>query len=290
MTPSSAERLAAYALVLRALAHRAHGRLAAEPQLEHKRALAAQALEDLMARVALLDRLAELPGGDGLPGAPGDGLADRLATADPAADLKPALARAVREHVAALHPLAEEPTLRLLTGLALAQERHVAELGATGASAPRPLELDVRRGGELLLPSCTAPPRPAREGWVEAGEDPGGLHGALNAALLAGEVAARAAYDLADAPPALRIDLARVAADRLRHAVVLDAELIAAGGHWGDAPVALDGFARALGGGLDERLAFATAPLEGIDDAEPQALAALRADEHALGAIAARWR
>lgn len=218
---------AAYAIVLRALVHRALGRLVREPHLHVKRTLGLHAYDDARS-------LTEL-GGPVTVAAP-VGVAELLA-GDAYADLKPALAAAAREDIAALDPVGEEPRLQVLTQLAHRQERHLIELPPRWGADPH------GPGGLAVEP---APAAPARDAFVEIGAEPPGRHADLNAALLAAEVAARLAHEHPDLPWSAQLDLMRIVDERLRETAVLDARLVAEGEHWGDRPVSLEAFADAL--------------------------------------------
>ncbi len=249
-----ARRLAAYALVLRELVHRALGRLPVVAQLHDKRALGAHAYEDARSLAKLLRRLGELPTAEGLPGAPGPALA-ALFERDAYAEIKPALAAAVRWHLGRLDPVADEPELRILTQIAFRQERHLRELPARYGSAPADLPIDVEPGAGRLPDIDPVPAAPARDPFVALG---GTGAVPINAALLAAEVAARTAHELPGEPWDFHADLARIVADRLRRTVVLEQR----GERWGDEPVAVDGFAAVLGLDLAGRLAFAADPAD----------------------------
>ena len=121
--------------------------------------------------------------------------------------------------------------------------------------------------------SCPRRAAPQRDPFVALGAAPEDGHAALNAEVLAGEVAARTAHEQPRADPQLGSDLARVAADRLRRAALVDAELLQSGVHWGDRPVDVSPYAAALGGDLRARLVYATVP-----------------GDPAHEAILARWR
>lgn len=218
---------AAYAIVLRELVHRALGRLVREPHLHVKRALGLHAFEDAQS-------LGELGGPVGA--APSPDVAALLA-GDPYAEIKPALAAAVRAAIARLDPVAEEPRLHVLVRLAHRQERHLVELPPRSAADPQ---------GTRSLAVEPLPAAPARDPFVEVGSQSPGLHAELNAALLAAEVAARAAHEHPDLPFQAQLDLVHAVSEHLRETAVLDARLVAEGEHWGDRPVSVSGFAEAL--------------------------------------------
>ena len=143
----SARRLAGYRPALRELVHLSCGHLALEPRLDRK-SLLGDHLHDDARSVAKLDRrITELGGGGGAP-TPAPEIAaalDRTRGADTPGyleiaygELKPALVAVIGDHLANVDPLADEPTLRLLTQLLHRQERHVAELPATGPAVAAP--------------------------------------------------------------------------------------------------------------------------------------------------------
>ena len=172
------ERLGEYAGVLQTLSRDALGRLPAEPRLDAKRTLARHAYEDARSVSEIFERLRDLPG--------------TYATEDAAPLDKAQLVERLRAHIDTIDPLADEPTLELLTVIHGRQARHLDE---------RPPPADP--GDE-----------PAHETWIA---------GPLAAELLAGEILARAAYDHAELPWEQRAALARATYDRLRHTLVLDA-------------------------------------------------------------------
>jgi hypothetical protein len=238
-------QLAVYALVLRELVHRALGRVATEPWLHDKRALAQHAHDDAQLVAAILRRLGTT--------APAVSV---LGEHDAYASVKPGLAVAVRDHLAEIDAVAAPDDARLLSDIATRQELHVAELPARIAAPP--FVLDEGAGEPLAV--VAAPSYPARDPFVEPGRATDGLHGRLNAAILAGEVAAQTAHEQPDQPWRFHADLARLAADRLEATAELDRALTASGLHWGDEPVDLAAFGVALRLDLPGRLRFAADP------------------------------
>jgi hypothetical protein len=234
-------RLAVYALVLRELVHRNLARVAQEPWLHDKRTVATHAHDDACLVAALLERLESEPPALSVIGA-----------FDPYASVKPGLAVAVRDHLAELDPA--EPDAPLLAEIAMRQELHVAELPSRYDAPPFVL------GEGVPLEVVPAPHRPARDPFVDPGRATDGLHGRLNAAVLAAEIAARTAHEELDRPWAFQVDLARIAADRLTATADLDRRLQETGGRWGDQPVDLESFAVALGLDVTGRLRFAADP------------------------------
>src|SRR4029453_18716107 len=106
-----------------------------EPSFERKYALGDHVHDDARALTKIKRRLYELRHPSEYPGAPSPELAellDRIAGAGTAAEYltvayteaKPALVRAMRIHLANLDPVADEPSLRLLTQIVERQERH----------------------------------------------------------------------------------------------------------------------------------------------------------------------
>src|SRR5918999_1315195 len=135
----NAIRFSNYFHVLRELVHLSCGWLPLEPRLEVKFALGDHLHDDARALTKIKRRLYELRTPSDYPGAPSDELAALLERANEATSsaeyvavaygtLKPALAAAMRLHLAALDPIIDEPSLRLLTQVVHRQERHVAEL------------------------------------------------------------------------------------------------------------------------------------------------------------------
>jgi uncharacterized ferritin-like protein (DUF455 family) len=290
----SARRLAAYRPVLRELVHLTAGHLALEPRLDRKTLLGDHLHDDARAVAKLDGRLAELGGAH--PVAPGPEVAavlDRAARADSSGylevaygELKPALVAAIREHLDGLDPLADEPSLRLLTQLLHRQERHVAELPATGA--PPPLTAAPGDPRELIV----MPPieRPRRDAFVAAGDGGHPVHDLLNAELCAAELAARTSHEHPELPLAFHVDMARLCWDHVRHAELLDRVLATElGSHWGEHPVSVDAFTTAYADDLDGRLAALAR--EPVTEGVPAATAAfIRADAAAHAAIVARRR
>jgi hypothetical protein len=135
----NASRFSNYFHVLRELVHLSCGWLPLEPRLEVKYALGrpsarrrARAEQDQAApvRAAHAERLPRRA----VAGA-GRAARSRQRRHDSAeyvelayGELKPALAEAMRIHLATLDPVVDEPSLRLLTQLLHRQERHVVEL------------------------------------------------------------------------------------------------------------------------------------------------------------------
>jgi uncharacterized ferritin-like protein (DUF455 family) len=288
----SARRLAGYRPVLRELVHLTCGHLALEPRLDRK-CLLGDHLHDDARSVAKLDRrIAELGGGALAPGPEIGAVVDRARGADTPGyleiaygELKPALLAAIREHLGSVDPLADAPTLRLLTQLLHRQERHVAELPATGTAAaapdPVPRELTVMAPIE----------RPARDAFIRVADAAGGhpAHALMNAELCAAELAARTSHEHPELPLDFHVDMARLCWDHVRHAELLDRVMASElGCHWGEHPVALDSFGAMYAQDLGGRLAALAAEPE---TAGLPALAAgfLHADAAAHAAIAARW-
>ncbi|HEX8104221.1 MAG TPA: hypothetical protein VF533_16500 [Solirubrobacteraceae bacterium] len=264
----SAARLATYFHVLRELVHGTAGRLALEPRVEVKSALGDHLHDDARTVAKLAGRLAEL--GEPDPRAPGGELAALLDAADPYAVLKPRLIAAVRDHLVGLDPIADEPSLRLLTQLLHRQERHVAELPPAGAGVdPRPLPLAT--GGPARELRVLAPlDEPARDAYVTVGpeadppatlpldpeEQRRGFHALMHAALCDAELAARTSHEHPGMPLAFHADMARRCWDGIRHAEAFD-QLMAAelGCRWGDHPVGFGRFRTRYARDLAGRLA-----------------------------------
>ena len=278
----NATRFSNYFHVLRELVHLTNGWLPLEPSWPRKYALGDHVHDDARALTKIKRRLYELRTPSDYPGSPApelEGLLDRMARAEsPSAYLevaygeaKPALTRAMRTHLENLDPVADEPSLRLLTQVVRRQERHVAELGA---GSRREAAGDI---GELPVRLRTAPRElrvlpplvePARDEFVEVTErgDPyltrdlyvnGAenhvpaereeqrhfFHGLMDAELSAAELMARNSHEHPDMPWDFHVDMARQTWDEVRHAKVHDLlmrdEL---GCAWGDYPVGFSYF------------------------------------------------
>jgi hypothetical protein len=280
-------RLAAYVHVLREAVHVSCARLAPEPQLEVKLLLADHVYDDARTVSKLRRRLADL--GREHRGGPGPALAallDRAAVYDA---LKPALTAAVREHLERVDPVADEPSLRLLTQLLHRQERHLVELGPTPLDPP-PLPHDT--GAERTLAIGPLVAEPARDGFITVVADhrPQGteqvLHALMNAELCGAELAAQTSHEYPEMPWDFHVDMARQAADCARHVAALDRLLTERGGHWGDHPVSLAGFRDRHARDLAGRLAPADRPRP-TDDPLFQYL---EADWAAQARANERWR
>ena len=153
-----------------------------EPSFERKLALGDHLYDDARALVKIKRRLYELRHPSDYPGSPSPELAtllDRMAAAAPPGlarsprRAKPALLRATGVHLAALDPVADEPSLRLLRQLAARQERHTAQLRSKPDGGPADIgALPVRlraapRELRLLEPLDV----PARDEFVSVTED-----------------------------------------------------------------------------------------------------------------------
>src|SRR4051812_20390380 len=181
----NAIRFSNYFHVLRELMHLSCGWLALEPRLEVKYALGDHLHDDARGLTKIKRRLYELRTPSDYPGAPSPELAtllDRANKAGSAAgyleiaygELKPALAAAMRIHLANLDPLIDEPSLRLLAQLRHRQERHVAELPTAG-SHPLPFEdvgaLPIRLRDVRDLRVMAPLDQPARDDYVLVTEE-----------------------------------------------------------------------------------------------------------------------
>src|SRR5687767_4904928 len=135
----NAIRFSNYFHVLRELVHLSCGWLPLEPRLEVKYAFGDHLHDDARGLTKIKRRLYELRTPSDSPGAPSPELTALLERANAASssaeyveiaygELKPALAAAMRLHLATLDPIVDEPSLRLLTQLLHRQERHVIEL------------------------------------------------------------------------------------------------------------------------------------------------------------------
>jgi hypothetical protein len=279
----SAIRFSNYLHVLRELVHLSCGHLALEPRFEVKSLLADHLHDDARAVTKLQRRLDELRGPSDHPGAPADELAALLGRANGTdtheyleiayGELKPTLIAAIAIHLAALDPLIDEPSLRLLTQLLHRQERHVAELPAGREHAvfddlgALPLRRHEVRALEVMPPLD----RPQRDDFVEITEsgDPEApelgraVHGLMDAALCAAELTARNAHEHPDMPWEFHVDMARQCWDEVRHAEIHD-RLMATelDCHWGDYPIGFGFFRSIYTHDLVGRLALSDAARE----------------------------
>jgi hypothetical protein len=277
----NAIRFSNYFHVLRELVHLTNGWLPLEPSWPRKYALADHVHDDARSLTKIKRRLYELRHPSDYPGSPSpelEALLDRLAAADSPedytavayGDAKPTLVRAIRIHLERLDPVADEPSLRLLSQVVERQERHLQALGYGRDEA----EHDI---GELPVPLRTEPRRlrilpplvePARDDYMEVTEhgDPyltrelyvnGAenhvpiepeeqrhfFHGLMDAELSAAELMARNSHEHPDMPWDFHVDMARQTWDEVRHAKVHDLlmkeEL---GCAWGDYPVGFSYF------------------------------------------------
>jgi hypothetical protein len=287
----TAARLANALDVLRQAAHVTAGRLPLEPRFEVKALLAAHLHDDARAVAALRQRIEEL---GGAPRGPGEELA-RLLDRDVYAVLKPAVIAALDAHRRRLDPLADEPTLHLITHLVHRQERHLAELPADAeADLPDDLgSLPRDPEGERRLVPMAPLDRPARDSFVRVVDDPLHQHEAhalMDAKLCVAELLARTSHEHPDMPEAFHVDLSRAARDATRHAEVLDRHMSAELGiHWGAFPVSFTAFrevyARDLGGRLEALDGTSTAYAPGSPAFEH-----MRADDAARSQITRRWQ
>jgi hypothetical protein len=287
----TAARLANARDVLREAVHVTAGRLPLEPRFEVKAILAAHLHDDAQAVATLRRRIEEL---GGAARGPGEELA-RLLDRDVYAALKPALISALNAHRRRLDPLADEPTLHLLTHLVHRQERHLAEL----PTAPEPDLPDdlgsLPRDPDSERRLVPLPPldRPARDSFVRVVDDPPDQHEAhalMDGKLCAAELLARTSHEHPDMPDEFHIDLARAARDATRHAELLDRHMSAELGlHWGAFPVSLSGFrdlyARDLAGRLQALDGTSTAYAPGSPVFEH-----MRADDAARSHLTRRWQ
>jgi hypothetical protein len=273
----NAVRFSNYFHVLRELVHLSCGWLALEPRLEVKYALGDHLHDDARAVTKVKRRLYELRTPSDYPGAPSAELAALLDRAGAAAmpaeyleiaygELKPALAAAMRVHLAALDPIIDEPSLRLLTQLAHRQERHVVEL-APAHSHPLPFEdlgaLEIRLREMRELTVMAPLDEPARDDYVhvtpegdtylsddlyvngdenhvptDPDEQKHFFHGLMDAELCAAELMARNSHEHPEMPWDFHVDMARQCWDEIRHAEIHDRLMSTElGCHWGDFPI-----------------------------------------------------
>jgi hypothetical protein len=252
----TAARLANALDVLREAVHATAGRLALEPRFEVKALLAAHLYDDARAVPQLRRRIEEL--GGAAPG-PGEEL-QRLLDRDVYRALKPALIAALNAHRRQLDPLADEPTLHLLTQLAHRQQRHLTELPAE-PEADLPDDLGaLPREAEHERRLTPLPPldRPARDSYVQVVDHPADQHEAhalMDAKLCAAELLARTSHEHPEMPDEFHADLARAARDAMRHAELLDRHMSAELAiHWGAFPVSFTSFREVYARDLTGRL------------------------------------
>jgi hypothetical protein len=274
----NASRFSNYFHVLRELVHFTNGWLPLEPSWPRKYELGDHVHDDARALSKIKRRLYELRHPSDYPGAPSpelERLLDKLAAADsPSAylevaygEVKPALARAMRIHLENLDPIADEPSLRLLTQLAGRQERHTAKYGAASDSdiGAFPVRLRAEPRELRVLPPLVEPARDdfmevteggdpylTRELYINGAENHVPIepeeqrhffHGLMDAELSAAELMARNSHEYPDMPWDFHVDMARQTWDEVRHAKVHDLlmrdEL---GCRWGDYPVGFSYF------------------------------------------------
>ena len=287
----TAARLANALDVLREAVHVTAGRLPLEPRFEVKALLAAHLHDDAHAVAALRRRIEEL---GGAPPGPGEELA-RLLDRDVYAALKPALIAALHAHRRQLDPLADEPTLHLLTQLAHRQERHLAEL-PTEADEDLPEDLgSLPRDPERERRLTPMPPldHPARDSFVQVVDHPTDEHEAhalMDAKLCAAELLARTSHEHPDMPDEFHVDLARAAHDAARHAEVVDRHMSTELGiHWGAFPVGFTSFREVYARDLAGRLQALDGVSTGYAPGSP-AFDHMRADDAVRSQLTRRWQ
>jgi Protein of unknown function (DUF455) len=279
----NATRFSNYFHVLRELVHFTNGWMPLEPSWERKYALGDHVHDDARALTKIKRRLYELRHPAEYPGSPSPELAellDRLAGAESVqeyldvayTEAKPALVAAMRPHLEHLDPVADEPSLRLLTQVVERQERHIEEL-ADGAAAGRsyadigtlpvilrtaprelrilpPLDEPVR--DEFVEVTETGDPYLSRDLYVNGAENHVPVdreeqqhffHGLMDAELSAAELMARNSHEHPEMPWDFHVDMARQNWDEVRHArlhdLLMKDEL---GCQWGDFPVGFSYF------------------------------------------------
>jgi hypothetical protein len=289
--PETATRLANALDVLREAVHVTAGRLPLEPRFEAKALLAAHLHDDASAVPELRRRIEEL---GGAPDGPGEEL-ERLLDRDVYRALKPALIAALHAHRRQLDPLADEPTLHLLTRLVHRQERHLTEL-PTERDADLPDDLgslprDADRRRELkVLPPLD---RPARDSFVQVVDQPQDQHEAhalMDAKLCAAELLARTSHEHPGMPDEFHADLARAARDAARHAELVDRHMSAELGiNWGAFPVSFTSFREVYARDLAGRLQALDGAHTGYAPGAP-AFDHVRADDDARTRATQRWQ
>ena len=175
----NASRFSNYFHILRELVHFTNGWMPLEPGFERKYALGDHVHDDARALTKIKRRLYELRHPSEYPGSPSPELGrllDRMADADSAQDYftvayteaKPALVRAMRIHLDNLDPVADEPSLRLLTQIVERQERHTDGRGSFDADiGTLPVRLREEPRELRILPPLD---EPARDHFVEVTE------------------------------------------------------------------------------------------------------------------------
>jgi hypothetical protein len=279
----NAIRFSNYFHVLRELVHLSCGWLALEPRLEFKYALGDHLHDDARSLTKIKRRLYELRTPSDYPGAPAEELTALLQRANDATssaayvdvaygELKPALIAAVRIHLAALDPVIDEPSLRLLTQVLGRQQLHVEELPPASGTGPLPfddlgaLPIRLRQVRELRIMAPLG--EPARDDYVhvtEAGDpyltdelyvngdenhvptDPEEqrhfFHGLMDAELCAAELMARNSHEHPEMPWDFHVDMARQTWDEIRHAEIHDRLMkTELGCAWGDYPLGFNYF------------------------------------------------
>jgi len=277
----NAIRFSNYFHVLRELVHLTNGWLPLEASWPCKYALGDHVHDDARSLTKIKRRLYELRHPSDYPGSPSPelvGLLDRLAAAGSTeeylavayGEAKPTLVRAMRIHLDRLDPVADEPSLRLLSQVVERQERHVAALGQGLDGVERDIGvLPVRLRAEArrlrILPPLGEPARDdymevtehgdpylTRELYINGAENHVPIepdeqrhffHGLMDAELSAAELMARNSHEYPDMPWDFHVDMARQTWDEVRHAKVHDLlmkdEL---GCAWGDYPVGFSYF------------------------------------------------
>jgi uncharacterized ferritin-like protein (DUF455 family) len=298
----NAVRFSNYFHLLRELVHRSAGWLPLVAQFELKHRLGDHIHDDARAVSKVRRRLYELRHPSDYPGAPGDELAallDRMSEAGTPdeylgiayGEAKPALVAAMRVHLAALDPVSDEPSLRLLSKLVGRQGAHVEELAAPSSpgavghelatdlgalavelkAAPRRLRvmapLDEPARDEFVEVTPEGDPFLARELYVndpdvnhvpvEREEQRHFFHALMDAELCAAELMARNSHEHPEMPWEFHVDMARQTWDEVRHArlhyLLMPAEL---GCRWGDYPVGFSYFKSVYARDLLGRLAL----------------------------------
>ena len=273
----NASRFSNYFHVLRELVHFTNGWMPLEPSFERKYALGDHVHDDARALTKIKRRLYELRHPSEYPGSPSpelERLLDRMAQARSAqeyltvayTDAKPALVRAMRIHLDTLDPVADEPSLRLLTQIVERQERHtdghgsfdedIGSLPVRLREAPRELRilppLDEPARDEFVEVTETGDPYLSRELYVNGAENHVPIepeeqrhffHGLMDAELSAAELMARNSHEHPEMPWDFHVDMARQNWDEVRHAKLHDLLMKEQlGCEWGDYPVGFSYF------------------------------------------------
>jgi hypothetical protein len=263
------------------------GKLASLPEWEVKCLLGLHLWHDSLHGNDLLARLVELRWPRKAALNPGAATLALMALLDDTPDslallggiysvIKPALAAAYTEHLAAAAPVADEPTCAILRRALAEEQRHIAEgqallgsladtdagatadwerrfraaLTAVGSlTAPGDVEREATTSfvGQAIKPAPSVAARDRRftielNGFSQAPSDPAGTarfmaHRDADNEMHAAEVLGRAIYEHPEMPWEYHVNMARQCWDEVRHAVLYQRYLEELGGALGEHPV-----------------------------------------------------